>query len=84
MKIKSVCCVHFSPTGTTRTIAESIVQGIRPECADFFHGITEQVALPSANFCRMRRPKGTWKTFRGRTHVFQHIKAENTGIAYNG
>jgi len=34
MKIKSVRCVHFSPTGTTRTIAENIVQGIRPECME--------------------------------------------------
>ena len=31
MKIKSVRCVYFSPTGTTKTIAESIVQGISPE-----------------------------------------------------
>ena len=31
MKIKSVCCVCFSPTGTTKTIAESITQGISPE-----------------------------------------------------
>ncbi len=34
MKIKSVRCVCFSPTGTTRTIAENIVQGIRPERMD--------------------------------------------------
>lgn len=31
MKIKSVRCVYFSPTGTTKTIAESITQGISPE-----------------------------------------------------
>ncbi len=31
MKIKSVRCVCFSPTGTTKTIAESIAQGIRAE-----------------------------------------------------
>ena len=31
MKIKSVRCICFSPTGTTKTIAESITQGISPE-----------------------------------------------------
>lgn len=31
MKIKSVRCVCFSPTGTTKTIAKSITQGISPE-----------------------------------------------------
>lgn len=31
MKIKTVRCIYFSPTGTTKTIAESITQGIRPE-----------------------------------------------------
>lgn len=31
MKIKSVRCVCFSPTGTTKTITESITQGISPE-----------------------------------------------------
>ncbi|GBC59381.1 ferredoxin [Desulfonema ishimotonii] len=31
MKIQSVRCVYFSPTGTTKTIAESITQGISPE-----------------------------------------------------
>nr|WP_319394022.1 EFR1 family ferrodoxin [uncultured Desulfobacter sp.] len=31
MKIKSVRCVCFSPTGTTKTIAKSITQGINPE-----------------------------------------------------
>lgn len=31
MKIKSVHCVCFSPTGTTKTIAKSITQGISPE-----------------------------------------------------
>lgn len=31
MKIKSVRCVYFSPTGTTKTIAEQITQGIGPE-----------------------------------------------------
>ncbi len=34
MKIKSVRCVCFSPTGTTRTIAENIVKGIHPECME--------------------------------------------------
>lgn len=31
MKIQSVCCVYFSPTGTTKAIAESITQGISSE-----------------------------------------------------
>jgi ferredoxin/flavodoxin len=31
MKIQSVSCVYFSPTGTTKQIAESIAQGIGPE-----------------------------------------------------
>jgi ferredoxin len=31
MKIQSVHCVYFSPTGTTKTIAESITQGISSE-----------------------------------------------------
>jgi len=31
MKIKTVRCIYFSPTGTTKTIAESITQGINPE-----------------------------------------------------
>ena len=31
MKIQSVCCVYFSPTRTTKAIAESITQGINPE-----------------------------------------------------
>lgn len=31
MKIKSVRCIYFSPTGTTKTIAESITQGINFE-----------------------------------------------------
>nr|WP_319492213.1 EFR1 family ferrodoxin [uncultured Desulfobacter sp.] len=31
MKIKSVRCLCFSPTGTTKTIAENITQGIHPE-----------------------------------------------------
>jgi ferredoxin/flavodoxin len=31
MKIQSVSCVYFSPTGTTKAIAESIAQGINPE-----------------------------------------------------
>ncbi|WP_319410160.1 EFR1 family ferrodoxin [uncultured Desulfosarcina sp.] len=31
MEIKSVRCLCFSPTGTTKKIAESITQGIRPE-----------------------------------------------------
>lgn len=31
MKIKSVHCIYFSPTGTTKTIAENITQGISPE-----------------------------------------------------
>lgn len=31
MKIKSVRCLYFSPTGTTKTIVESITQGIGPE-----------------------------------------------------
>lgn len=31
MEIKSVSCVCFSPTGTTKTIAENIAQGISPE-----------------------------------------------------
>ncbi|WP_321418960.1 EFR1 family ferrodoxin [uncultured Desulfobacter sp.] len=35
MKIKSVRCICFSPTGTTRTIAENIVKGIHPECVEF-------------------------------------------------
>jgi ferredoxin/flavodoxin len=35
MKIKSVRCIYFSPTGTTRTIAENIVKGIHPECVKF-------------------------------------------------
>ena len=35
MKIKSVRCICFSPTGTTRTIAENIVKGINPECVEF-------------------------------------------------
>ncbi|WP_020586349.1 EFR1 family ferrodoxin [Desulfobacter curvatus] len=35
MKIKSVRCICFSPTGTTRTIAENIAKGIHPECVEF-------------------------------------------------
>ncbi len=31
MNVKSVSCVHFSPTGTTKKIAESIAQGLNPE-----------------------------------------------------
>jgi len=31
MKIKSIRCICFSPTGSTKTIAENIVQTIRPE-----------------------------------------------------
>ena len=31
MKIQSVCCLYFSPTRTTKAIAESISQGISPE-----------------------------------------------------
>ncbi len=31
MNIKSVSCVYFSPTGTTKTIAENISQGINAE-----------------------------------------------------
>jgi flavodoxin len=31
MKIQSVSCVYFSPTGTTKAITESIAQGINPE-----------------------------------------------------
>ena len=34
MKIQSVRCVYFSPTGTTKTIAESIIQGISPELVE--------------------------------------------------
>ncbi len=34
MKIHSVCCVYFSPTGTTKAIAENIVQGIGFESAE--------------------------------------------------
>jgi len=31
MKIQSISCVYFSPTGTTKAIAESIAQGINAE-----------------------------------------------------
>ncbi len=31
MEIKTVACVSFSPTGTTRTIIEKIVQGMQAE-----------------------------------------------------
>ena len=31
MKIQSVSCVYFSPTGSTKAIAESISQAINPE-----------------------------------------------------
>ncbi len=34
MNIRSVTGIYFSPTGTTKTIAESIVQGIAPESAE--------------------------------------------------
>ncbi|WP_320043547.1 EFR1 family ferrodoxin [uncultured Desulfobacter sp.] len=34
MKIKSVRCLCFSPTGTTKTIAESIAQGIHSESVE--------------------------------------------------
>ena len=34
MKIQSISCVYFSPTGTTKAIAESITQGINAEFVD--------------------------------------------------
>ena len=34
MKIKSVRCVCFSPTGTTKKVTESITQGISPESVE--------------------------------------------------
>jgi len=34
MNISSVSCVYFSPTGTTKTIAETICQGLAPECVE--------------------------------------------------
>jgi len=34
MKIQSVSCVYFSPTGTTKTIAQSIAQGINAESVE--------------------------------------------------
>jgi ferredoxin/flavodoxin len=34
MNISSVSCVYFSPTGTTKAIAEMICQGIAPECVE--------------------------------------------------
>lgn len=41
MNIKSVSCVYFSPTGTTKTIAESISQGINAEIIEMID-ITKQ------------------------------------------
>lgn len=34
MNVRSVSCVCFSPTGTTKTITESILQGIEPESTE--------------------------------------------------
>ena len=34
MKISSVSCVYFSPTGTTKTIAETICRGMSPESVE--------------------------------------------------
>ena len=34
MKVQSLKLVYFSPTGTTKTITESILQGIEPESTE--------------------------------------------------